>query len=160
MNKIALPINLEKAKLTDVEIIEQALPAFLLGNAFEMINHAGNRHIPKEWLEMVNISSITPLKGLPTNRIRGIAMRMDKICKETVAGSSAAGPSEFAYGTARCILDLVKDGKITNTQSQGVLVSIRFVEEAVNFEDVADLKGAKKVAGKIRNTLNADGFYL
>jgi len=161
MKRIPLPIDLEKCKQTDSEVVEKSLPPFLLANAFEMINHAHTRHVPKEWIELINVSSIVPLKGLPTDRIRSIATKLDMLCKETVKNSGANNTSEFAYGTARCILDLVKDGKINDPQNQGVLVSVRFIEEAVDFGDVVrDMKFANRIAGRIRNTLNTAGYYL
>ncbi len=153
-------IDTSKMLIPDSELIESCFPSFLLASAFEFINKEHKRHIPDEWMEILNIGSVSPLSGLPTGRVKSLAIEMDRLGRIITAQCGATHGSEFALGVALCIIHLVKDGKILNTKIQGVLVGTRFVEEAYNFEDVANLKLATGVAGKIRNTLNAQGYYL
>src|ERR1035437_9303671 len=153
-------IDTSKMLVPDIEIIQKAFPSYLLATAFEMINNSGKRHIPAEWMEILNIASVAPFNGLPTNRVKTLATEMDMVARGVTADCGATHSSEFALGAAMAIMHLVKDGKVLDTKIQGVLVGTRFVEEAFNFEDVADMKLAKKCAGMVRNSLNRQGLYL
>jgi hypothetical protein len=154
-----MTIDTSKMVVADSEIIETALPSYLLAAAFEIINHSGKRHIPAEWMEVINIASVAPLNGLVPRRVQKIATEMDRIARLCAASSGASNGSEYALGVSLAVLELVRIGQIINTKIQGVLISTRFVEEAIAFEDVADLKRAKSVSEKVRNTLNQQGYF-
>lgn len=156
-------LDLKKNAKTDKQLVEDCLPPYLMYTSLSSLQRDRRKDgkLPApEWLNMLRVACMVPVRGLPKKRVRMISQVVADIAKQAYRDcGSVTDWSEMMLAVALMITELVKDNQISDVGGQGVLVAALMVDEATTYGDVADLAKARAVAGRLRTVLKARGYF-
>jgi len=148
---------------TDRQLIEHALPPYILRLVLGTLNSEGDFGVEEEWLEVLDVASIKPLNHLENDTIHmhRLARRLEQ---DTATLLKATGQvdSTRSLVLAVCyfIAKLVDEGMVQDQTNQGVLFSLLVILEAEESGDWGDVNISKALAGKILDRMLLMGYYM
>lgn len=156
-------------KARDQQVIERALPAYMLYQTMEATKKVGIE-VRADVLHHLNNASAVPFAQLDMLSVSRVAKRTDDIAKELLRELNADDPRHALYVCAIFCLLLVEEDRIESKEkgNQAVLVSLLLMEDVKDEEP--DTNGYRPVwkanekkwraeAGKLIMRANIMGLY-
>lgn len=145
----------------DEDVVQDCiLPHLLVTALLNVPKDDGKHYAHKPWIEVLNQESIQPFGGLPRERQQKVAQMVTKITDFVLKSASPVNTyKELCVAVSMSILFLIKEHLTINAGCQAAQVSIKIVEEAMEFGDWGDIKVAREASNNIIKALRNCNLY-